>query len=153
MNAIHIYRLANYLHRMHIPLLPGLLRFLLFLLYNSVIPPQCSIGRGSSFAHGCIGTVLHPDCRIGERVLIGQGVTLGGSFGSGAPTVGDDVWIGPGVRILGEITVGRNTIIGANAVVTRDVVENSVVGGVPAKLIRAIKPGSLDVVAGKLRDV
>lgn len=82
MNAIHIYRVANCLYRMHIPLLPGLLRFLLFLLYNSVIPPQCSIGKGSSFAHGGIGTVLHPDCRIGERVQIGQGVTLGGSFGS-----------------------------------------------------------------------
>ena len=51
-------------------------------------------------------------------------------------------------RILGDITVGSNSIIGANAVVIRDVAENSVVGGVPAKLIRTIKPGSLDVAAG-----
>ena len=152
MNAIHIYRVANFLYRAHIPLLPGLLRFLMFLLYNSVIPPQCSIGKGSSFAHGGIGSVLHPDCRIGERVLIGQGVTLGGTFGSGAPTVDNDVWIGPGVRILGEVTVGSNSIIGANAVVTRDVAENSVVGGVPAKLLRTIKPGSLDVASCRLRD-
>ena len=152
MNAIHIYRVANFLYRMHIPLLPGLLRFLMFLLYNSVIPPQCSIGKGSSLAHGGIGSVLHPDCRIGARVLIGQGVTLGGSFGSGAPIVESDVWIGPGVRILGKVTIKRNSIIGANAVVTRDVAENSVVGGVPAKLIRAIKPDSLDVANGRLRD-
>jgi len=152
MNAIHIYRLANFLYRMHIPLLPGLLRFLMFLLYNSVIPPQCNIGKGSSFAHGGIGTVLHADCRIGERVLIGQGVTLGGSFGSDAPSIESDVWIGPGVRILGEITIGQNSIIGANAVVIRDVAETSVVAGVPAKLIRTIKPGSLDVVEGRLRD-
>ena len=152
MNAIHIYRVANFLYRMHVPLLPGLLRFLMFLLYNSVIPPQCRIGKGSSFAHGGIGIVLHPDCCIGERVLIGQGVTLGGSFGSGAPTVESDVWIGPGVRILGEITVAQNSIIGANAVVIRDVAENSVMGGVPAKLIRTIKPGSLDVARGRLRD-
>ena len=152
MNAIYIYRVANFLYRAHIPLLPGLLRFLMFLLYNSVIPPQCSIGKDSSFAHGGIGTVLHPDCRIGERVLIGQNVTLGGTFGSGVPTVESDVWIGPGVRILGKVTIKRNSIIGANAVVTRDVAENSVVGGVPAKLIRAIKPDSLDVANGRLRD-
>ena len=75
MNAIHIYRVANYLYRMHVPLLPGLLRFLMFLLYNSVIPPQCRIGKGSSFAHGGIGIVLHPDCCIGERVLIGEDVS------------------------------------------------------------------------------
>ena len=153
MNAIQIYRLANYLYIRNIPLLPSLVRYLIFLLYNSIIPPECSIGKGAFFAHGGIGTVLHPDCRIGERVQIGQGVTLGGSFGSGAPTVENDVWIGPGVRILGSITVGQNSIIGANAVVTRDVAENSVMAGVPAKLIRTINPGSLDVATGSLRDV
>jgi len=152
MNAIYIYRVSSFLYRMHIPLLPGLLRFLIFLLYNSVIPPQCSIGKGSSFSHGGIGIVLHPDCCIGERVLIGQGVTLGGSFGSGAPSIESDVWIGPGVRILGEITIGQNSIIGANAVVIRDVAENSVMAGVPAKLIRSINPGSLDVAEGRLRN-
>ena len=152
MNAIHLYRIAHYLHRVHIPLLPGLLRWLMFLLYNSLIPPQCSIGKGSWFAHGGIGVVLHPDCLIGERVLIGQGVTLGGSFGSGAPVIENDVWIGPGARILGDVTVGGNTIIGANAVVVRDVEQNSVVGGVPAKLIRTISPGTLDIMAGRLSD-
>ena len=124
----------------------------MFLLFNSVLPPQCKIGKSSFFAHGGIGVVLHPDCRIGERVLIGQGVTIGGTFGSGVPTVENDVWIGPGVRILGDVTIGSNSIIGANAVVIRDVAENSVVGGIPAKLIRTIKPGSLDVVHGTLRD-
>jgi len=152
MNAIRLYRVASFLCRAHIPLLPGLLRLLMFFLYNSVIPPQCSIGKGSFFAHGGIGVVLHPDCRIGERVLIGQGVTIGGSFGSGVPTIGNDVWIGPGVRILGDVTVGKNSILGANAVVTKDVAENSVVGGVPARLIRTLKPGALDVVTGSLRD-
>lgn len=137
---------------MYVPFLPSLLRFLMFILYNSVIPPQCRIGNGSSFAHGGIGTVLHPNCIIGERALIGQGVTLGGTFGSGAPTVESDIWIGPGLRILGEITTGKNTVIGANAVVIHAVEENSVMGGVPAKLIRSIKPGSLDVAGGRLRD-
>lgn len=153
MNAIRLYRVAHYLHRKHIPLLPGLLRLLMFLLYNSVIPPECNIGKNSWFAHGGIGVVLHPDCFIGERVLIGQGVTIGGSFGSGAPTIENDVWIGPGVRILGAVTVGCNSIIGANAVVIKDVVENSVIGGVPGKLIRSIPPGALNVREGKLNDL
>lgn len=153
MNAIHLYRLAHFLYRKNVPLLPKLIRFLMFLLYNSVIPPECHIGKGSYFAHGGIGAVLHPNTRVGDRVLIGQGVTLGGSFGEGPPAIGDDVWMGPGVRVLGDITVGSNSIIGANAVVIADVPENSVVGGVPAKLIRTISPGSLDVAEGRLRDV
>ncbi len=89
---------------------------------------------------------------IGSRVLIGQGVTIGGTFGSGVPTIESDVWIGPGARILGEITVHSNSVIGANAVVTRDVEANSVVGGVPAKTIRTIPPGSLDVRSGRILD-
>jgi serine O-acetyltransferase len=55
--------------------------------------------------------------------------------------------------LLGDITIGHNSIIGANAVVIRDVPPNSVVGGVPAKVIKTLKPGSLDVAQGKLRDV
>lgn len=152
MNAINFYRLARFFYEMKIPLLPGVFRWLMFLIYNSVIPPQCSIGKGSYFTHGGIGVVLHPDCKIGDRVSIGQGVTLGGSFGSSVPIVEDDVWIGPGVRILGGVKIGRNSIIGANAVVVNDVPENSVVGGVPAKIIKTIPPGSLDVSEGRLRD-
>jgi len=151
MNAIKIYRIARFLYVAGIPILPGVIRWLMFLLYNSTIPPQCAIGRDSLFGHGGIGVVLHPDCKIGDRVLIGQGVTLGGTFGSGAPTVENDVWIGPGARILGELTIGQNSIVGANAVVTRDVPENSIVGGIPAKLIRTIEPGQLDVLEGRLR--
>ncbi len=152
MNAIYLYRVAHYLYCKHIPFLPNLLRLLIFLLYNSVIPPKCSIGKDSWFAHGGIGVVLHPDCLIGERVLIGQGVTIGGSFGSGVPKIGNDVWIGPGVRILGAITVGCNSIIGANAVVIQDVAENSVIGGIPGKLIRSIDPGALNVKEGVLNN-
>jgi serine O-acetyltransferase len=151
MNAIYFYRMAHFFYKVRIPIIPAAFRWLMFLIYNSVIPPKCVIGRGAYFTHGGIGVVLHPDCKIGDRVSIGQGVTLGGSFGSGAPIVGSDVWIGPGVRILGNVIIGSNCIIGANAVVTRDVPDNSIVGGVPAKLIRTIEPGALDVLNGQLR--
>jgi serine O-acetyltransferase len=151
MNAIYVYRIAHHLWEIRVPILPELFRWLIFVIYNSVIPAQCLIGKGSMFAHGGIGVVLHPDCKIGERVMIGQGVTIGGTFGSGTPIVGSDVWIGPGVRILGDVTIGSNCILGANAVVTRDVPDNSVIGGVPAKLIKTIEPGALDVLKGQLR--
>lgn len=153
MNAINFYRLARFFYEMRIPVLPGIFRWLMFLVYNSVIPPQCTIGKGSYFTHGGIGVVLHPDCKIGDRVAIGQGVTLGGSFGSDVPVVESDVWIGPGARILGGVKIGRNSIIGANAVVVRDVPENSVVGGVPAKIIKTIPPGALDALGGQLRNI
>ena len=138
MNAIKLYRVAHSLKRRRIPILPELMRWLMFLIYNSTIPPECIIGEDCIFGHGGIGVVLHPKARIGCRVLIGQGVTIGGNFGSGPPRIMDDVWIGPGARILGDITVGQNSVIGANSVVTRDVPENSIVGGVPAKLIKTI---------------
>ena len=75
----------------------------MFLLYNSTIHPQCAIGEDSIFVYGGVGVVLHPKSTIGSRVLIGQGVTTGGSFGSGPPAIMNDVWIGPGARILGDI--------------------------------------------------
>jgi len=151
MNAIKPYRVAHFLQRRRIPILPELMRWLMFLIYNSTIPPECIIGEDCIFGHGGIGVVLHPKARIGCRVLIGQGVTIGGNFGGGPPRIMDDVWIGPGARILGDITVGQNSVIGANSVVTRDVPENSIVGGVPAKLIKTIEPGQLDVKRGRLR--
>lgn len=153
MNAIYLYRAARLFYKWRIPILPGLLKGIIFIIYNSIIPPACSIGRDSRFAHGGIGVVLHPRCRIQERVLIGQNVTIGGTFGSEVPEIGSDVWIGPGARILGGIRIGNNVVIGANAVVTKDVPDNSVVAGVPARILRKLEPGAVDVRAGKIRDL
>jgi serine O-acetyltransferase len=152
MNMISFYRVAHWLYQRRIPLLPRVMRWLIFLLYNSDIPPSCEIGRDSLFAHRGIGVVLNRNCRIGSRVQIGQNVTIGGSFGSGVPVIGDDVWIGPGVRILGSIRVGNNVILGANAVVVSDIPDNCIAVGVPAHVQRRISPGSLDTLHGTLRE-
>ncbi len=150
MNAIYSYRIAHHLYLLKIPVLPSILKWIIFLLYNSKIPPECSIGILSKFGHGGIGVVLHPKCVIGDRVLIGQGVTIGGSFGSGIPKINDDVWIGPGARIFGGISIGKNCVIGANSVVTKDVPDNCIVGGIPAKIIKKIQVNSLDVINGRI---
>ena len=106
------------------------------MLHNSIIPPTAEIGKNSSFGYGGIGVVLHRNCIIGENCVIGQGCTIGGRAGHGGPPIiGDNVYIGPGARLLGDFKIGNNVVIGANAVVIKDVPDNSVVAGVPAKII------------------
>ena len=149
---IWLHHLSHWLYRRRIPVLPKIIDRSLFLLTGCSIPASCSIVKGSYFAPGGGGAVINGDCLIGDRVSIGQGITIGGSFGSGVPTIGSDVWISAGSRVLGDIKVGNNVIIGANSVVIRDVPDNSVVAGVPARLIRQLSPGALDTLSGSIRE-
>lgn len=139
MNAIVFYRMAHWLYKRHIPILPEILRYVIFFLFNSAIPYSAEIGRESKFAYGGIGVVVHKQAKIGRRVLIGQGVTIGRKLDpNGVPVIGDNVYISTGAKILGGITIGNNVIIGANAVVIKDVPDNCIVAGVPAKVIREV---------------
>ncbi|TWO86305.1 serine acetyltransferase [Shewanella algae] len=139
MNAILLYRFAHYFHRKKVPVIPTMIKYLVFLLFNSVVPPSAIIGRKSKFAYGGIGVVLHSQSIIGDKVVIGQNVTIGRQLDpDGVPVIGDNVYISAGARILGNIKIGNNVIVGANAVVIRDVPDNSIVAGVPAKVIKSI---------------
>lgn len=101
------------------------------------IPSRTRIGRGFYIGHfSCI--IVSLDAVIGNNVNISQGVTIGASNRGkhkGVPIIGDEVYIGPGAKIIGNITIGNRVCIGANAVVTEDVPDNSVVGGIPAKIL------------------
>lgn len=101
------------------------------------IPVGMEIGRGFYIGHfSCI--VVSGEAVIGKNVNISQGVTIGRANRGerkGAATIGDEVYIGPGAKIVGKITIGNNVAIGANAVVTRDIPDNSVVVGIPARVI------------------
>ena len=141
MNAIHLYRVAHWLYQKRIPLAPTLLRNLIFLIFNSYIPPSAIIGRGTVFAYGAIGVVLHADAKIGRGCVIGQGVTIGASEAyvsrekHRCPTIGDHCYVGAGAKILGDIVIGDRCQIGAGAVVIKDVPSHAIVVGVPARVI------------------
>jgi len=95
------------------------------------------IGPGLMIGH-CGQVIVHPKVVIGRNCNISQGVTIGVSNrgeNAGVATVGDDVYIGPGAKIIGKISIGNRVAIGANAVVTKDVPDDGVVVGIPAKLI------------------
>ena len=92
-------------------------------------------GPGLSIAHyGCL--VVNQNAKIGKNCRIHEGVTIGASGGERAPIIGDNVFIGTGAKILGDIKIADNISIGANAVVVKDVLESNItVAGVPAKKI------------------
>jgi serine O-acetyltransferase len=136
-NAYHLYYIAHKFYRYKIPLIPKLIKLVIFLLYNSSIPYQAKIGKGSRFAYGGIGVVIHKRVVIGRNCNIGSNTTIGGKSGHyNVPVIGDNVFIATGSRVLGPIEIGNNVIIGANSVVVKNIESNTVVAGVPAKVLK-----------------
>jgi serine O-acetyltransferase len=105
---------------------------------SSEILPTTKIGYGLRLEHPN-GIIIHRDVVIGKNARIRHQVTIGWShsktLGSGVPVIGDNVSIGAGAKIIGNIHIGNNVSIGANSVVTKDVPDNAVVAGIPAKII------------------
>ena len=114
------------------------------LLTGADVAWQARISAGLVLRHP-VGVVIGAGVRAGENLILQQGVTIGGDGGSKLdedhfPTIGDNVRIGPGARLLGNITVGDGAVIGANSVVIRDVPAGAFVAGVPARVIRTEEP-------------
>lgn len=111
--------------------------FLISLSTGIHIPIEATIGEGLYIGHWG-GIVVHPNTVMGENCNLSQEVTIGeGGRGNnrGVPVIGDRVYIGPGAKIFGNITIGNDVAIGANAVVNKSVPDNAVVGGVPAVVL------------------
>jgi serine O-acetyltransferase len=140
------------MYKLKIPLLPLLIKGLIRIWFCAVIPPQLEVGKKVLFGYNGLGIVIHPRCRIGDNVVISQHVTIGGRGGFGVPIIGNNVFIGAGARILGEIKIGDNAKIGANAVVLNDVPENATAVGVPARIIqKRINPSTMLNAANKMK--
>lgn len=138
LHAIVLHRINHFLWKLKIPLLPRALSQAARFLTGIEIHPGARIGQGLFIDHG-MGVVVGETSVIGDNVTLFQGVTLGGT-GKGAgkrhPTIGHNVVIGAGAKVLGNITVGDNSYIGANAVILRDVPPNATVVGVPGHVTK-----------------
>ncbi len=138
-----IFALAS--HRIAHPLHQAGLKFLARLISQTArgftgieIHPGAAIGTGFFIDHG-MGVVIGETAEIGDNVTLYQGVTLGGTGkekGKRHPTIGNNVVVGSGAKVLGSFTVGDNVQIGSNAVVIKEVPPNSVVVGVPGRIVR-----------------
>lgn len=135
--VVLIHRIAHALHMARVPLLPWLFVALNRFVFSCFIGPGARIGRGVSLGYGGLGVVIHDRCVIGELARIGVGVVIGGrSKHYAVPIIGDRCVISAGAKVLGAITIGDESVIGANAVVVHNVAARTVVGGVPARVLK-----------------
>jgi len=137
-HALLAHRVAHALHRAGVPLLPRFIAAVSRTLTGIEIHPAAVIGEGLFIDHG-MGVVVGETTEIGDNVTLYQGVTLGGTgFATGKrhPTVQDNVTIGSGAKLLGPITVGHGSKIGANSVVIHDVPPLCTVVGNPGHPVR-----------------
>jgi serine O-acetyltransferase len=152
--ALMFHRLTHRLYKIGVPFVPRLISTISRFLTGIEIHPGAKIGKGVFIDHG-MGVVIGETAIVGDYALIYQGVTLGGTgkeSGKRHPTLGENVVVGAGAKVLGNIQIGDNVRIGAGSVILRDVPSNTTVVGVPGRLIRT--DNHTDVLAhGKVRDV
>ncbi len=136
--AVLAHRVAHALYAAGVPLLPRMIATLARTLTGVEIHPAARLGPGFFIDHG-MGVVIGETAEVGADVTVYQGVTLGGTgfvTGKRHPSVEDNVTIGSGAKLLGPITVGHGSKIGANTVVIHDVPPNSTVVGNPGHPVR-----------------
>ena len=128
-------RFKRFFYKKRIIFISKPLDFLYKVIFCCDIPASVKIGKGSKFAHSGLACVIHPRTEIGKWCKIYQNVTIGSRNGEGPPKIGDNVYIGAGACILGNISIGNNVKIGANAVVLKDIPDNCCVVGIPGKIL------------------
>lgn len=138
LHAVIFHRIAHWFYLRKFYLIARLISQFSRFLTGIEIHPGAKIGKGLLIDHGS-GVVIGETAEIGDNCLIYQGVTLGGTgkeSGKRHPTLGNNVMVGSGARVLGPFKVGDNAKIAANAVVLEEVPENSTAVGVPARIVR-----------------
>ncbi len=141
-HARQLHRLAHTLYRWHIPVLPRLLSHISRFLTGIEIHPGAKIGEGFFIDHG-MGVVVGETSEVGDSVVLYQGVTLGGTSHQKAkrhPTLGNNVVVGVGAQLIGDITIGDNSKVGAGSVVVISAPANATVVGVPGRVVAVRNP-------------
>ncbi len=137
LQALVLHRFAHWLYVLGLPFFPRLISHLARFLTGIEIHPGAQIGRGVFIDHG-MGVVIGETAIVGDYALIYQGVTLGGTgkeSGKRHPTLGENVVVGAGAKVLGNLLIGNNVRIGAGSVVLRDVPSDCTVVGVPGRIV------------------
>lgn len=139
--AVLVYRFCRWARGVKTPVLGLLIRILARILHMAVmivcginIQPYSNIGRGFAIHNfSCIFVLVE---KAGDNLTLNQGVTVGNIRGSKHPPIlGNNVYIGSGAKVLGDVTIGNNVVIAANSLVLTDVPDNCTVAGVPARII------------------
>lgn len=137
LQALWLHRFAHSLHRMGLPFVPRLISHISRFITGIEIHPGAQIGHSVFIDHG-MGVVIGETAIIGNACLIYQGVTLGGTgkeSGKRHPTLDNNVVVGAGAKVLGNIQLGNNVRIGAGSVVLRDVPADCTVVGIPGRIV------------------
>ena len=149
MIVVMLYRFSHYFYCKRIHSLAKFFYVLNIILFSCEITPPSSIGPGLHIVH-VVGTVIH--AKIGKNACLFGSVALGGSGDRrsdvgwlGGPVVGDNVTFGLGSKVLACVNVGDHAFVGAMALVTKDVPEHAFVFGIPAKVIKIVKPKNKNV--------
>ncbi|NEQ97643.1 MAG: serine O-acetyltransferase [Cyanothece sp. SIO2G6] len=137
LQAIALHRLAHILYQLRLPLIPRLISHFSRLITGIEIHPGAKLGKGVCIDHG-MGIVIGETAILGDYCLIYQGVTLGGTgkeTGKRHPTLGNNVVVGAGAKVLGNLQIGDNVRVGAGSVVLRDVPSDCTVVGIPGRIV------------------
>ena len=135
------HMISHFLYKKNLLFLARLISQIARFLTGIEIHPGATLGAGILIDHG-MGVVIGETAELGDRITIYQGTTLGGTGkekGKRHPTVGNNVVIGAGSKVLGNIKIGSNSKIGANSVVLDDVPECATVVGIPGKVVKINK--------------
>ncbi|WP_017314881.1 serine O-acetyltransferase [Mastigocladopsis repens] len=154
-HALGLHRVAHWLHRRGVAFIPRFISHLGRFLTGIEIHPGAEIGKGVFIDHG-MGVVIGETAVVGDYTLIYQGVTLGGTgkeSGKRHPTLGKNVVVGAGAKVLGNIQIGDRVRIGAGSIVLRNVPDYCTVVGVPGRIISHKQDEHSPLEHGKLPDL
>lgn len=141
--VLQLHSVARWCYLHHVPVLPTLIKAVTYVVFNCLLPAECSIGRGTRLWHHGWCTGIHPNVEIGRDCNIYNQVEIGGGYdGPDGPPIriiiGDRVNVCAGAKVFckaGTLTIGDGSTIGANAVVLSDVPPNSLAVGIPARIV------------------
>ena len=156
-HALIAYRISNKLYKNKLFFLARLVSQISRFFTGIEIHPGATIGKGLFIDHG-MGVVIGETAEVGDNVTIYHGVTLGGTGkhkGKRHPTIGNNVIIGSGAKVLGPINIGDNVKIGANSVDLKDIEADKTAVGIPAKVVKKVNSKIITIkdVEGKYKDI